>query len=66
MYEKGWSKAINIFLKCEKIVEGTKTFLPKRFKKDINEDQKSILLNVIKLFDIKHVIVSLFYQVFRL
>ena len=43
-----------------KSVEGIKKFLPKRFNKDITEDQKSILLNSIKLFDIRNTIVSLF------
>ena len=59
-YEKSRSKAIEVLSKCEKSVEGIKNFLPKRFNKDIIEDQKSILLNSIKLFDIRNTIVSLF------
>ena len=58
--EKSRSKAIEVLLKCEQSVEGIKKFLPKRFNKDITEDQKSILLNSIKLFDIRNTIVSLF------
>ena len=60
LYEKSRFKALDILLKCEKNVEGIKKFLPKRFNKDITEDQKSILLNAMKLFDIKNTIVSLF------
>ena len=60
MYEKSRFKALEILLKCEKNVEGIKKFLPKRFNKDITEDQKSILLNAMKLFDIKSTTVSLF------
>ena len=60
LYEKSRFKALDILLKCEKNVEGIKKFLPKRFNKDITEDQKSILLNSIKLFDIRNTIVSLF------
>ena len=37
-----------------------KVFFPKRFNKNITEDQKSILLNVMKLFNITNTIVSLF------
>ena len=37
-----------------------KKFLPKRFNKDITEDQKSVLLNAMNLFDIRNTIVSLF------
>ena len=60
LYEKRKSKAIEILLECQESVEGIKTFLPKRFNKDITEDQRSILLNAIKLFDIRNIIVSLF------
>ena len=60
MYEKSRFKALEILLKCEKNVEEIKKFFPKRFNKDITEDQKSILLNAMKLFDIKNTIVSLF------
>ena len=60
MYENSRFKALEILLECEKNVEGIKSFLPKRFNKDITEDQKSVLLNAMKLFDIKNVIVSLF------
>ena len=59
-FEKTELKAFEILLKCEKSVEGIKKFLPKRFNKDITENQKSILLNAIKLFDIRNTIVSLF------
>ena len=45
-------------MECEKSVEGKKKFFPKRFKKDITEDQKNILLNAMKLFDIKNTFVS--------
>ena len=58
--EKSRSKAIEVLLKCEKSVEGIKKFLPKGFNKDITEDQKSILLNAMKLFDIRNTIVSFF------
>ena len=44
----------------KKNVEGIKKFLPKRFNKDTTEDQKSILLTPMKLFDIKNTIASLF------
>ena len=60
LYENSRFKALEILLECEKNVEGIKSFLPKRFNKDITEDQKSVLLNAMKLFDIKNVIVSLF------
>ena len=60
LYEKSRSKALEILLKCEKCTEGINKFLPKRFIKDITDDQKSILLNAMKLFDIKNTIVSLF------
>ena len=60
MYEKSRFKALEIILKCEKNVEEIKKFFPKRFNKDITEDQKSILLNAMKLFNIKNTIVSLF------
>ena len=60
LYEKSRFKALEILLKCEKNVEEIIKFLPKRFNKDITEDQKSILLNAMKLFDIKNTIVSLF------
>ena len=43
-------------LKMWKNVEGIKKFLPKRFNKDITEDQ---ILNAMKLLDIKNAIVSL-------
>ena len=60
MHEKSRLKAFIILLECEKSVKGTKKFFPKRFKKDITEDQKNILLNAMKLLDIKNTIVSLF------
>ena len=60
LYENSRFKALEILLECEKNVEGIKSFLPKIFNKDITEDQKSVLLNAMKLFDIKNVIVSLF------
>ena len=47
-------------MECEKSVEGKKKFFPKRFKKDITEDQKNILLNAMKLFNIKNTIGNLF------
>ena len=45
MYEKSRFKALEIFLTCEKNVKKIKKNFPKRFDKDITEDQKSILLN---------------------
>ena len=57
-YEKGTIKALEILLKCEKSVTEINKFFPKRFKNDINEDQKSILFNAMKLFDIRKKIVS--------
>ena len=36
-----------------------KKIFPKGFNKDITDDQKSILLNAMKLFDIRNKIVSL-------
>ena len=60
MYEKGKLKAFDILVKCEKSTEGIKRFLPKRLKKDINENQKSILLNAMMLFHIRNAIFSLF------
>ena len=53
-------KAFDILLECEKSTDGIKVFLPKRFKKDINVNQKSIFLNAMMLFDIRNAIVSLF------
>ena len=53
-------KAFDILLECEKSTDGIKMFLPKRFKKDINVNQKSIFLNAMILFDIRNAIVSLF------
>ena len=46
----------------KKNVKEIKKTFPKRFNKDITEDQKSILLNAIKLFDIRNTIVSLFIK----
>ena len=60
MYEKSKLKAFDILVKYEKSTEGIKKFLPKRLKKDINENQKSILLNAVMLFDIRNAILSLF------
>ena len=60
LHEKSRSKAFQILLKCEKNVKEIKKTFPKRFNKEITEDQKSILLNAIKLFDIRNAIVSLF------
>ena len=60
MYEKTKLKALEILLKCKKEVEEIKKFLPKRSNKDITEDQKSVLLNTMNLFDIRNAIVSLF------
>ena len=57
-YEKGTIKALETLLKCEKSVAEINKFFPKRFKNDINEDQKSILFNAMKLFDIRKKIVS--------
>ena len=62
LHEKSRSKAFEILLKCEKNVKEIKKTFPKRFNKDITEDQKSILLNAIKLFDIRNTIVSLFIK----
>ena len=64
MYERSKFKANDILLKCEKSTEGIKKFLAKRFKKDINEIQKSILLNAKMLFDIRNAIVSLLWTGF--
>ena len=36
-----------------------KKFFPKGFNKDFTDDQKSILLNAMKLFDMRNKIVSL-------
>ena len=47
-FEKIKSRAIEIFLKCENSLE------------EIKRAQKTVLLNVIKLFDIRNTIVSLF------
>ena len=63
-YEKSRFKALEILLEREKNAEEIKNFLPKRFNKDIIEYQKIILLNVMKLFDIKNTIVSLFRNCF--
>ena len=60
MYEKSRLKALEIFLKCGKNVEEIKKFFPKRINEDITEDQKSILLNAMKLFNFKNTIASLF------
>ena len=60
LHEKSTSKTIEILLTCEKSVEEITIFLPKRFKKNINEDQKSILINEMKLFDIRNTIATLF------
>ena len=60
MYEKSKSKALEILLKCEKNKAGIKMFLPKLFKKDINENQKIVFLKAIRLFDIRNEIFSLF------
>ena len=60
LHEKSRLKAIKILLECEKSVKGIKKFFQKRFKKDITEDQKNILLNAMKLFDVKNTIVNLF------
>ena len=60
LYEKSRFKALEVFLKCEKNVERIKPFLSKRFDKDITGDQKSVLLNAMKLFNIKNTIVILF------
>ena len=60
LHEKSRLKAFKILLKCEKSKDGIKKFLPKRFKKDITKDQKNILLNATKLFDIKNTLVNLF------
>ena len=59
MYEKSRFKALEIFLTCEKYVKKIKKNFPKRFDKDITEDQKSILLNAMKLFDIRNTTASL-------
>ena len=53
-------KVLDILLECEKSTERINKFLPKRFKKDINKNQKSILLNAMMLFDIRNAIVGLF------
>ena len=60
LYEKSKRKALDILLECEKITKEIKEFLPRRFQKDINENQKSILLNAMMLSDIRNAIVSLF------
>ena len=58
--ERSKLKAIDILLKCEKSTDGIKTLLRKTFKRDINQNQKSILLNAMMLFDIRNAIFSLF------
>ena len=60
LYEKSKRKALDILLECEKSTEGIKKFFPKNSKKYINENQKSILLNAMMLFDIRNAIVGLF------
>ena len=61
LYDRSKLKALEILLKCEKNVKvGIKKFLPEVFNKDITEDQKSILLNTMKSFDIRNANVSLF------
>ena len=60
LHEKTKLKAFEILLKYGKSVEEIKKFFPKRFNKDITEDQKSILLNAMKLFDIRKKVISLF------
>ena len=60
LHEKSRSKSFYILLKCEKSIKGMKKFFSKRCNKYITEDQKSILLNSVMLFDIKKAIVSLF------
>ena len=60
LYERSKRKASGILLKCEKSTEGIKAFLPRRFKKDINENQKSVSLNAIMKFDIRNAIANLF------
>ena len=60
LYEKSMHKALDILLESEKSTERINKFLPKRFKKDINKNQKSILLNAMMLFDIRNAIASLF------
>ena len=44
----------------KKVQKGKKSFFPKNSKKYINENQKSILLNAMMLFDIRNAIVGLF------
>ena len=60
LYEKNKLKALEILLKCEKGAEGVKKAFPKKFNKDITEDQKSVLFNAMKLFDIRNTIINLF------
>ena len=60
LYEKSKLKAFDILVKCEKSTEEIKKVLPKRLKKDINKNQKSILLNAIMLFHIRNATFSLF------
>ena len=60
LYEKAKLKVLEILLKCEKSTTALGKFLPKTFNKDITEDQKSVFLNAMKLFDIRNIIVSLF------
>ena len=60
IYEKNKLKALEILLKCEKGAEGVKKAFPKKFNKDITEDQKSVLFNAMKLFDIRNTIINLF------
>ena len=59
LYEKSKRKALDTLLECEKIIERIKTILPKRFQKDVNENQKSVLLNAMMLVDIRNAIVTL-------
>ena len=65
LYEKAKLKALEILPKYEKSMTEIKKFLPERFNKDITEDQKIILLDAMKLFDIKNTIISLFRNGFN-
>ena len=58
-YEKIKTKVTKINLQCKKSKAEIEKFLAKIFNKDIT-DQKSILLNTMKLFDIGNTTVSLF------
>ena len=57
-------RQLRFFLNTKIVVQWGKKVLPKVFNKDITENQKSVLLNAMKLFDIRNAIVVLFKKGF--